>query len=208
MKIVALVSGGKDSCYNATLCQAHGHEITALANLHPHEGAPHELDSFCFQTVGHQAMELYPACTGLPLYRLRFGGHSLQQGLQYVPQEGDEVEDLHRLLAFVLEQQPDVQAVSSGAIASDYQRLRVESVCSRLGLTSLAYLWHQPQRALLQACAPQPAWPCISCPVGPGQLAITLTEAPFTAVAARHYSHSSHRLNRTTSSLTSGRRAR
>lgn len=35
--------------------------------------------------------------------------------------------------------------MASGAIASDYQRLRVESVCGRLQLTSLAYLWHQPQ---------------------------------------------------------------
>ena len=38
-----------------------------------------------------------------------------------------------------------LQGVASGAIASDYQRLRVEAVCGRLGLTSLAYLWHQPQ---------------------------------------------------------------
>ncbi len=44
-----------------------------------------------------------------------------------------------------------LQGVASGAIASDYQRLRVESVCVRLGLTSLAYLWHQPQVRLLLA---------------------------------------------------------
>lgn len=45
---------------------------------------------------------------------------------------------------------PGLQAVSSGAIASDYQRIRVENVCSRLGLVSLAYLWHQPQGPLLR----------------------------------------------------------
>lgn len=28
---------------------------------------------------------------------------------------------------------------------ADYQRTRVERVCARLGLVSLAYLWHQPQ---------------------------------------------------------------
>ena len=38
--------------------------------------------------------------------------------------------------------------MASGAIASDYQRLRVEAVCGRLGLTSLAFLWHQPQASL------------------------------------------------------------
>lgn len=51
-----------------------------------------------------------------------------------------------------------VEAVSSGAIASDYQRLRVESVCSRLGLVSLAYLWKQPQDQLLQDMVRAPFW--------------------------------------------------
>ncbi|XP_028065280.1 diphthine--ammonia ligase isoform X3 [Camellia sinensis] len=63
---------------------------------------------------------------------------------------GDEVEDLFILLNEVKRQIPSITAVSSGAIASDYQRLRVESVCSRLGLISLAYLWKQDQSFLLQ----------------------------------------------------------
>jgi diphthine-ammonia ligase len=63
---------------------------------------------------------------------------------------GDEVEDMFILLNEVKRQIPSVTAVSSGAIASDYQRLRVESVCSRLGLVSLAYLWKQDQSLLLQ----------------------------------------------------------
>lgn len=156
MKVVALVSGGKDSCFNILRCQQHGHEVVALANLHPHETAPDELDSFCFQTVGHQLLDVYPACTGLPLYRLRFDGNSIQQDLTYTKCEGDEVEDLYRLIACVLQQHPEVTAVSSGAIASDYQRLRVEHVCGRLALTSLAYLWHQPQRQLLAVRSLQP----------------------------------------------------
>lgn len=35
MRVAALVSGGKDSCYNMMQCVAEGHEIVALANLHP-----------------------------------------------------------------------------------------------------------------------------------------------------------------------------
>lgn len=35
MRVVALVSGGKDSCYNLLQCVAAGHEIVALANLQP-----------------------------------------------------------------------------------------------------------------------------------------------------------------------------
>lgn len=72
------------------------------------------------------------------------------QKLNYRVTTGDEVEDMFILLNEVKRQIPSVTAVSSGAIASDYQRLRVESVCSRLGLVSLAYLWKQDQSVLLQ----------------------------------------------------------
>lgn len=72
------------------------------------------------------------------------------QKLSYRMTMGDEVEDMFVLLNEVKRQIPSVTAVCSGAIASDYQRLRVESVCSRLGLVSLAYLWKQDQSLLLQ----------------------------------------------------------
>lgn len=45
---------------------------------------------------------------------------------------------------------PEVRGVASGAILSNYQRTRVENVCERLGLTSLAYLWRRPQSRLLE----------------------------------------------------------
>ena len=67
----------------------------------------------------------------------------------------DEVEDLFVLLSEVKRQIPSITAVSSGAIASDYQRLRVESICSRLGLVSLAFLWKQDQTLLLQEMVSQ-----------------------------------------------------
>ncbi len=35
MKVVALVSGGKDSCYNMMKCVEYGHEIACIANLAP-----------------------------------------------------------------------------------------------------------------------------------------------------------------------------
>ena len=37
MRVLALVSGGKDSCYNMMKCVAAGHEIVALANLQPEQ---------------------------------------------------------------------------------------------------------------------------------------------------------------------------
>lgn len=42
-----------------------------------------------------------------------------------------------------------MEAVSCGAILSNYQRFRVENVCSRLGLIPLHYLWQRNRESLL-----------------------------------------------------------
>ncbi|XP_060790586.1 diphthine--ammonia ligase isoform X3 [Neoarius graeffei] len=146
MKVVALISGGKDSCYNMMQCVAAGHTIVALANLRP--AHTDELDSYMYQTVGHQAIELYAEAMDLPLYRRTIEGSSVDTSREYSPNNADEVEDLYQLLQLVKEKE-GVEAVSVGAILSDYQRVRVENVCSRLQLQPLAYLWRREQAALL-----------------------------------------------------------
>ncbi|XP_068195833.1 diphthine--ammonia ligase [Antennarius striatus] len=146
MKVVALISGGKDSCYNMMQCVAAGHRIVALANLRPAD--TDELDSYMYQTVGHQAIDLYAEAMDLPLYRRTIQGSSVETSKNYSKTEGDEVEDLYELLLLV-QKKEGVEAVSVGAILSDYQRVRVENVCLRLGLQPLAYLWHRDQESLL-----------------------------------------------------------
>lgn len=148
MKVVALVSGGKDSTMNMLECIAHGHEIIALANLYPKRGLE-EIDSYMFQSVGHDVIVAFAACCHLPLYRKEITGQPINQEYEYKPTDQDEVEDLFELLLEVKQAHPEVEAVSSGAIHSAYQKNRVENVCSRLGLTSLAYLWGQDQSVLL-----------------------------------------------------------
>lgn len=38
MKYVALLSGGKDSCYNLLHCYKNGHQLVAAASLGPEPG--------------------------------------------------------------------------------------------------------------------------------------------------------------------------
>lgn len=147
MRVVALISGGKDSCYNMVQCVMAGHDIVALANLKPE--SKDELDSYMYQTVGHQGIELYAEAMNIPLFRQPTLGLALLNDKLYTPTPEDEVEDLYQLLLNVKEQ-IEFDAVSVGAVLSDYQRLRVENVCSRLGLISLAYLWRRDQAELLQ----------------------------------------------------------
>lgn len=151
MKFVALISGGKDSFYNILHCIANGHQLVALANLHPKDTNIDELDSFMFQTVGHDVINSYSECLGdIPLYRRAIEGTSENVHLEYTPTKQDEIEDLHLLLKDVMTAHPEIDAVSCGAILSHYQRTRVENVCERLALTSLAYLWQRNQEELMQ----------------------------------------------------------
>eukprot|EP01105_Mastigella_eilhardi_P026578 TRINITY_DN7749_c0_g1_i1.p2 TRINITY_DN7749_c0_g1~~TRINITY_DN7749_c0_g1_i1.p2 ORF type:complete len:253 (-),score=87.41 TRINITY_DN7749_c0_g1_i1:1048-1806(-) len=150
LQVAALVSGGKDSIYSVMQCVAHGHTVVALVNLRPAAAGVDELDSFMFQTVGHEAVDAVAECLGLPLYRSSIVGSSRNVELDYTPTEADEVENMYEALADVKRRHPTIQAVCSGAILSNYQRNRVNNVCARLGLQSLAYMWGREQAPLLR----------------------------------------------------------
>ncbi|KAK8203016.1 hypothetical protein IWZ01DRAFT_118933 [Phyllosticta capitalensis] len=157
LKVIALISGGKDSLFSILHCLAQGHEVVALANLYPAPASPdqpadvegEDLDSFMYQTVGHSIIPLYQDALKLPLYRQAIQGGAVVTDREYAPHaenssKEDETESLVPLLKKVLQEHPEANAVSTGAILSTYQRTRVESVCVRLGLASLGYLWQYP----------------------------------------------------------------
>ncbi|CCO26368.1 hypothetical protein BN14_00391 [Rhizoctonia solani AG-1 IB] len=110
MKFVALLSGGKDSCYNIVHCHANGHELVAAASLKPPtEG---EMDSFMYQTVGQDAIELVARALEVPLFRRTINGSAVEQGGEYGDRagkadrenegvDGDETEDMFTLLSEV-----------------------------------------------------------------------------------------------------------
>lgn len=149
MRFVALVSGGKDSCYNILHCLKQGHQLVALGNLYPIDNVQ-ELDSFMFQTVGFDIVSLYEKCCGVPLFRQSIKAKSSKNvSLNYSKTKFDEIEELYQLLKTVKEEIPGLEAVSVGAILSSYQRTRVEDVCDRLGLTVLSYLWQRDQLQLM-----------------------------------------------------------
>jgi len=149
MKFVALISGGKDSIFNALQLVKQGHELVCLANLYPPNGD--ELDCYMYQSVGSEMIEQIAECIGKPLYRCPIIGTPKRLEMEYDGKdcEGDEVEDLFQLLKVVKENHPDVIGVSSGAINSTYQKNRVENLCERLDMVSLALLWEVDQKQLL-----------------------------------------------------------
>ncbi|EFA74764.1 endoribonuclease L-PSP domain-containing protein [Heterostelium album PN500] len=149
MRLVGLISGGKDSIYNLLECVRNGHTIVALAHLVPPVSDHEEIDSYMYQTVGFNVIEAIADALQLPLTQRTIVGKPKSQDEIYRITDNDEVEDLYQLLADVKSKHPDVQGVASGAILSTYQRIRVENVSSRLGLTSYCYLWKRDQDELL-----------------------------------------------------------
>jgi diphthine-ammonia ligase len=128
----------------------------------------HDLNSFMYQTVGHTVVPLYQQALGIPLYRQPIVGSAIQTAMSYgrsdvgpektdasnlgstgeressQSEEEDETESLMPLLKRIMADHPGVNALSTGAILSTYQRTRIESVAIRLGLIPLAYLWQYP----------------------------------------------------------------
>jgi diphthine-ammonia ligase len=158
MKFIALVSGGKDSIYSIVECCRQGHELVACVHL----GRPDEEqeESYMYQTAGSEVLTvLVEECLGVPLILHTRRGQSVNTSLVYCQDnddandaaaEGkdanitqDEVEDLYQALYKAKQQFPEAAAVSSGAILSTYQRVRIENVCSRLDLKSFSFLWRR-----------------------------------------------------------------
>jgi diphthine-ammonia ligase len=162
LNVICLVSGGKDSFYSLLHCQRNGHKVVAIANLYPppqpnsespeapSSTSPYgeeqaDLNSHMYQTAGHTILSLYSKALSIPLYRAPILGSAVDKGRYYsLPSDADETESLIPLLRQVMAAHPDANAVSAGAILSTYQRTRIESVATRLGLTPLAYLWQYP----------------------------------------------------------------
>ncbi|XP_027725822.1 diphthine--ammonia ligase isoform X3 [Vombatus ursinus] len=139
MRVAALISGGKDSCYNMMQCVAAGHQIVALANLRPakNQVGSDELDSYMYQTVGHQAIELFAEAMGLPLYRQTIKGTSVETGRMYTRCEGDEVEDLYELLK-------SVKGITSVTLPAEYDVLSLQDSHMHLEVSSQAIVYRTP----------------------------------------------------------------
>ncbi|KAM0434514.1 hypothetical protein ACHAPT_003610 [Fusarium lateritium] len=121
------------------------------AEEHRHGEPDRDLNSFMYQTVGHEVLPLYAVATGLPLYRLPITGRAIRHERDYdatttagAQDSNDETESMLPLLQAIVARHPEANALCAGAILSTYQRTRVESIALRLGLTPLAYLWQYP----------------------------------------------------------------
>lgn len=129
MRLASLFTGGKDSTYATRLAAEGGDEVAYLVTMHPRRG-----DSWMFHTVNIHLAGMVAEAVGIEQVTAATSG-----------EKELELEDLKGTLSGL-----EVDGVVSGAIASTYQRSRVDRICDELGLEHRAPLWGRDGRGLLE----------------------------------------------------------
>ena len=132
MKVAALVSGGKDSILALHCAQTTGWDVTHVVTVQPRAH-----DSWMFHVPNTSLAPLIAEAIGVPLVPV------VTQG-----EKEAEVADLSIALAGL-----PIDGFVSGALASEYQRTRLERVGHRLGLKSFTPLWHKAPEHVLATVA-------------------------------------------------------
>ncbi|MEM3561850.1 MAG: TIGR00289 family protein [Candidatus Jordarchaeaceae archaeon] len=127
--MAVLFSGGKDSSYVTQWCIDQSYTIKALVSIFPRRA-----DSYMFHVPNIELTRLQAEAAGLP--------HVIRQSSGI---KDEEVKDLEAVI-----QQLDIDGIVSGAIASEYQRSRIEFVADKLGLRSINPLWHKDPILILK----------------------------------------------------------
>jgi len=131
MRVAVLFSGGKDSTFATAVALEQGWDVRCLVTL-----LPARSDSWMFH---HPCAEL----TKLQAEAM---------GIKHVMWEtaGEKEKELEDMTAAIKSIKDDIDAVVSGAIASRYQKDRIDAVCKELGLRSICPLWGKDQLKLLR----------------------------------------------------------
>lgn len=122
MKLAALVSGGKDSIYAAYLANQEGHDIKYIVCV-----VSENPESFMYHVPNVHLVEQQAKAMDIAFIR------KTTKGIKE-----DELKDLENALREIKDR---IDGVVTGAVASVYQKSRIDEICMRLGLESIAPLW-------------------------------------------------------------------
>ncbi len=129
MKVAALFSGGKDSVFALYIAQQYGWDITHLVSI-----LSENKDSWMYHSVNIHLTKILAEAINIPLVTQTTKG-----------EKEEELSSLKHILSTL-----KIDGAISGAIASEYQRTRIEQVCHELKIKSFTPLWHKDQALLLQ----------------------------------------------------------
>jgi ABC transporter with metal-binding/Fe-S-binding domain ATP-binding protein len=95
---------------------------------------PQKEDSWMFHYPNMHLMDLIAEAVAIPLVKAETSGI-----------KEEEIKDLKQVIAGL-----SVEGIVSGAIASSYQKTRIEKLCKQLKLECLAPLWHENPLEILK----------------------------------------------------------
>ncbi|MCD6402902.1 MAG: diphthine--ammonia ligase [Candidatus Aenigmarchaeota archaeon] len=131
MKVVSLFSGGKDSTFSTYLAVMMGYEIKYLLTFFPKS-----TDSWMFH---HPCIELTKVQARL-----------MKKPQLIVKTSGKKEEELRDLKNGLLRIKDKLDGLVYGAVASEYQRHRINIVAEEVGLRSFSPLWHKNPQKLVK----------------------------------------------------------
>jgi len=128
INLAALVSGGKDSVYALYKELMSGNKISYIISVKSQSP-----DSYMYHFPNLDMVNLISQSIGIPLLTVTTTG---EKEKELIPLKNE----LSRL---------DIDGVVSGAIASSYQKSRIDQIAKELGIVSRAPLWGIDQTKLL-----------------------------------------------------------
>ncbi len=135
-RVGALISGGKDSIFALHVAHRLGYDIACLINIKSRNP-----DSYMFHSVLSEAVPLQAKAMGIPLIQVESEG-----------KKEEELKDLEKALRIAKEKYR-IEMVVAGAIASRYQKYRIEEVAERVGLAVFTPLWGREPESYLRQVA-------------------------------------------------------
>ncbi|RLF23281.1 MAG: diphthine--ammonia ligase [Thermoprotei archaeon] len=128
MRACVLFSGGKDSTYALHWAFLKGFDIECLVTLEPRRE-----DSWMFHRPAIAFTKLQAEALGLPQIYIETSGI-----------KDKELEDLRNALEIALRKY-EVDAIVTGALLSDYQRMNINLIAEELDLRVFSPLWRKDQ---------------------------------------------------------------
>jgi diphthine-ammonia ligase len=132
MSWAALTSGGKDSILSCQKAIDSGKDVRYMVTARPENR-----DSYMFHSANLDAVPVIARVAGMEYVEIETHGR-----------KEEELADLEAGLAAL-----DIEGVIAGAVASEYQAVRVKTITDKLGFELFTPLWHMDTECLLQEVA-------------------------------------------------------
>jgi ABC transporter with metal-binding/Fe-S-binding domain ATP-binding protein len=140
---VSLFSGGKDSSWALYRALEEGLDVARLVTVHP------EGDSYMYHVPATRLAALAAESVGVPLVEVEPDDFEAESADESGAQGDAELRPLEAALADLdSELRGGLAGVTAGAVESEYQTSRIESMADRLDAEVFAPLWQEDPRAL------------------------------------------------------------